>query len=324
MSRARTLLVVLISYLTLAACDSEPEQRTGEPTAEHSNHSEDEGRGEDEDHRDGEGVLAFTQEEIDAASIEVATAAPARISEVLTLYGTVQPNAERVRTVAARFPGVIQKVNAAVGDRVAAGAVLASVEANESLQTYNVTAPLAGIVTARNANPGESTGESALFTLADLSSVWVELALFPRDLARVRTGQTVRVRTVDAGLEGIGKIVYVAPITQAGQQTISARVLLDNKEARWAPGLYVAAEVVVAEREAPVAIKSVALQRVENDTVAFIRTDEGFRVQPIIAGSSDHEWTEIREGIANGERYAANNSFVLKADLGAGEAEHEH
>ena len=63
----------------------------------------------------------------------------------------------------------------------------------------------------RDANPGEQTGDKAMFTVADLSTVWVELALFPRDVAKVRVGQSVRVKSGEAGLETTGQVVYVAP-----------------------------------------------------------------------------------------------------------------
>ena len=98
-----------------------------------------------------------------------------------------------VREVAARFPGVIRSVAKNVGDPVRQGETLATVESNESLQRINrhVAADRRG--TARNANPGEQTGDRVLFTVADLSTVWVELSLFPRDSRKVRVGQIVRV-----------------------------------------------------------------------------------------------------------------------------------
>src|SRR3546814_2807966 len=82
-------------------------------------------------------------------------------------------------------------------------------ESNESLQTYSVVAPLAGVVTHRIANPGEQTGDKVLFTVADLSTVWVELSLFPRDLAKVKVGQAARVKAGDSGKSADGTIVYV-------------------------------------------------------------------------------------------------------------------
>jgi cobalt-zinc-cadmium efflux system membrane fusion protein len=282
---------------------------------------------ESEEHREHEekpGTLDFSDAEIAASGIEVLTANAAIIGELLPLYGTVQPNAERTRTVSARFAGVIQTVSAVVGDTVREGQVLATVESNESLRNYNVVAPLSGVVTARNANPGEAAGESPLFTVADLSTVWIELALFPRDFPRVRTGQEVRVRTVDGGLKGTGRIVYIAPVSQGGNQTLIARVLLENRERHWAPGLYASAEVVLAERSVPLAVRNTALQRLNDDAVVFVRTDDGFAARKVVTGASDSEWTQIQSGLSAAERYAAANSFVLKSDLGAAEADHEH
>jgi cobalt-zinc-cadmium efflux system membrane fusion protein len=279
---------------------------------------------EHREHAEKPGTLDFSDAEIAASGIEVLAVDAAIIGELLPLYGTVQPNAERTRTVSARFAGVIQTVSAVVGDTVREGQVLATVESNESLRNYNVVAPLSGVVTARNANPGEAAGESPLFTVADLSTVWIELALFPRDFPRVRAGQEVRVRTVDGGLKGTGRIVYIAPVSQGGNQTLIARVLLENRERHWAPGLYVSAEVVLAERSVPLAVRNTALQRLNDDTVVFVRTDEGFAARKVITGASDSEWTQIQSGLSAAERYAAANSFVLKSDLGAAEADHEH
>src|SRR3546814_4222908 len=87
--------------------------------------------------------------------MEFSVAGPAQIRETLSLYGAIVPNAERVRDIAARYPGVIRSVDRSIGDTVRQGQVLATVESNESLQTYSVVAPLAGVVTHRIANPGD-------------------------------------------------------------------------------------------------------------------------------------------------------------------------
>jgi cobalt-zinc-cadmium efflux system membrane fusion protein len=186
-----------------------------------------------------------------------------------------------------------------------------------------VTAPLSGVVTARNANPGEQTGDKTLFTVADLSSVWVELSLFPRDVAKVRLGQSVRVTSTDTGLAATGKVIYVAPFGSSASQTLTARVLLDNSSRRWAPGLYVTAAVTLAESQVPVAVRSGAIQSLDGGSVVFVRSDEGFEPRSVRIGRSDGENSEVLEGIEPGETYAASNSFILKAEIGKGEAAHE-
>ena len=108
----------------------------------------------EEEHKDEEGQLDLTPEKIAQAGIKTEVAGPATIREVLPLYGTITPNAERVRDVSARFPGTIRNVAKKIGDAVRQGETLATVESNESLQAYAITAPLGGVVTVRNANPG--------------------------------------------------------------------------------------------------------------------------------------------------------------------------
>ena len=268
-------------------------------------------------------IVTMTPEKAKAAQIETTDAGPVVIRETLPLYGVIAPNAVRVREVAARFPGVIRGVNKAIGDAVRQGELLATVESNESLQTYPVIAPLAGVVTARSANPGEQTGDKSLFTVADLSSVWVELSLFPRDIQKVRVGQSVRVKSPDTGSGADGKVIYVAPFGQSANQTLTARVLLDNADRRWAPGLYVTSEVTLAETKVPLAVRNEAIQSIEEKNVVFVQVATGFEARPVQIGRSDSEYTEVLSGLDAGQKYATRNSYVLKADLGKGSAEHE-
>jgi cobalt-zinc-cadmium efflux system membrane fusion protein len=335
------LLLVAVLVALAGGCGgsgSAGNQATGSPglAAEHDEegHAEEEHGDDEEGHADHDehagheeetpGAIRLTPAQIAAAAIVVGTAGPAQIRERLPLYGVVAPNAERVRDITPRFPGVIRSVAKRLGDPVRQGEALATVESNESLQTYALTAPLAGVVTARNANPGEQTGDRALFTVADLSTVWVEVALFPRDRNRVKAGQLVQVRSGDTGQVAEGRVVYVAPFGSASNQTLSARVLLDNADGRWAPGLYVTVDVTLAVSEVPVAVRNEALQMLDARTVVFVEGPEGFEPLTVATGRSDGDATEITNGLKPGDRYAAGNSFILKAELGKGEASHEH
>ena len=327
-----TLTIVLILLpIALSACgSSEPETAASALTEavapKDENHGEagqEEKSHEEGGHEESKGGLTLKPEQLKAAGIELAAIGPAQIRETLPLYGAVAPNAERVREAAARFPGVIRGVNRKIGDAVQQGDVLATVESNESLQTYSVTAPLAGVIIARSANPGEQTGDKALFTVADLSTVWVELSLFPRDVAKVRVGQSVRVKSPDSRQSAEGNLVYVAPFGQAANQTLIARVLLDNPERRWAPGLYVTAEVTLAETPVPLAVRNEAVQNLEGRDVIFVQEDHGLSPYPVQLGRSDGEHSELLSGPGAGERYVTKNSYILKADLGKGSAEHE-
>ena len=312
----KLLHLMIVVPLWLSACGGAEKSATPAPQAEA-------GHKEAGEHAEESGHIALTPEQIKVTGIQLAQAGPARIRETLPLYGVIAPNAERVRDVAARFPGAIRSVTKKIGDAVREGEALATVEANESLQAYTVTAPLSGVVIARHANPGEQSDDKPLFTVADLSTVWVELSLFPRDVAKVRVGQEARVKSAEAGLEATGKVVYVAPFGQAANQTLTARVLVDNPERRWAPGLYVTAEVTLAETAAPLAIRNEAVQTLEDHSVVFVRDNEGFAPHEVTLGRSDGEFAEVLSGLKVGDTYATANSFIIKAELGKGSAENE-
>lgn len=267
--------------------------------------------------------ISLTPEQIKTAGISLESAGPAKLRETLPLYGSIVANAERMRDVTARFPGLIQSINRTVGDPVRQGEALATIESNESLQTYAIASPLAGVVTARTANVGEQAGDKPLFVVADLSTVWVELSLFPRDASKVRVGQSARVKSPDLDFSAQGKVTYVAPFGSSANQTLTARVLLDNAQRRWAPGLYVTAEVTLAEREVPLAIRRSAIQMMNDAPVVFVQTDGGFQVRPVRLGKADGDMTEILSGLHPGEIYAAEDSYVLKAEALKSEAAEE-
>lgn len=269
-------------------------------------------------------ALKLTPEARKAAGLVVAPAGPATLVESLPLYGVVKPNAERVRSVTARFPGVVRSVSVKIGDSVKQGQALATVESNESLQVYTVSSPQAGVITERFTNPGEQAEGQPLFTVADLSTVWVELALFPRDRGRVQTGQSVRVQTADGGPVGEGRIVFVSPLSSGATQSLTARVQLANDDGRWSPGLYVQAQVGIGESSVALAVPAAALQELEGGTSVFVDDADGLEPRVVKTGRSDGRVVEILEGLQAGDAVVGEGSFVLKAELGKGEAEHEH
>ena len=316
-------LYMLIAAFALAGCgaqDPSPAPSIARESDDHADHDED----ADEDAHGAEGVVSLTEQQLADAQIELATAGTARIRETLPLYGRITPNAVGVRQVTPRFPGVIRSIAKNFGDTVREGETLAVIESNESLLRYNVVSPISGVVTTRNANPGEQTGDRVLFTVADLSSVWVEVSLFPRDVGKVAPDQMVLVRGADDAARAEGRVIWVAPFGSSENQTLTARVLLDNTNRRWAPGLYVTAEVTLAEMDVPVAIRNEALQTLEDRTVVFVRDADGFEPRPVQIGRRDADSSEVTSGLAAGDVYVARNSFTLKAELGKGEAEHAH
>lgn len=271
-----------------------------------------------------EGRTRIAPEMAKGAGVETAVAGPGQIEEQLSLYGTIQADPQRVRSVSARFPGIIRSVRGKVGDVVRQGQQLATVESNESLQTYGVTAPISGVITERHANPGEASDEAPLFQIADFSAVRAELNVFPRDRGRLRPGQSVRVKAADGAQEASGVIDFVSPLGTGTGQTVVVRVQLDNKDSAWTPGQFIEGSVTISATELPVVIRRDALQTFRDWDVAFVNVGDTYEFRPLELGRSDGERVEIISGLKAGDTYVTANSYLIKADIEKSGASHDH
>lgn len=271
-----------------------------------------------------EGRVQIEASAAEAALIVAEVAGPAAIRERLVLTGTIQANPARMARVRARFPGVIREVRKALGKTVAAGDLLATVQSNESLETYRVTSPVGGVVLLRSAVAGEATGEEPMFVVGDLSKLWAELDVFGRDLASIKPGQPVRIASLDEQRAAESVIAAISPVTSHASQSVRARVVLDNAQELWRPGQFVHGEVTVAETTAPLAVKNSALQRFRDFTVVFAQVGDTYEVRMLELGKTDGKWTEVLGGLEPGERYVTGNSFLIKADIDKSGASHDH
>jgi cobalt-zinc-cadmium efflux system membrane fusion protein len=192
----------------------------------------------------------------------------------------------------------------------------------ETLRRQEVRAPIAGRITARPAVLGAAVApEAEVYTVADLSTVWVEMAVPPGDLTFVKEGMTVRIRD-EGAVRGEGRIVFLSPVLDPATRSARAVVEVPNTEGALRPGGFVTAEVATEERRVDVLVPRAAVLDIGGESVIFVRTPEGFEKREIVLGRSDQEEAEVVSGLEAGERYAAGNSFVLKAELGKSQAEH--
>jgi len=270
-----------------------------------------------------EGRTKISAEVAEAFGLEPLVAGPAVLKETVTVYGRIMTNTERVREVSARFDGVIQSVTPSIGDSVSEGQPLATIESNESLKSYTIKAPIGGVITQRDANPGEQTGGRQLFTITDTSSVWVDLAVFPADRARVTAGAPVTI-TAATGGQPVESTIARVNVQAEANQSVKARVVLDNPDGRFLPGTYVTAEVTVGTHPVPLAVKRTGLQAFRDFTVVYAQIGDEYEVRMLELGRQDREWVEVLGGLDPGTRYVSENSYLVKADIEKSGASHDH
>jgi cobalt-zinc-cadmium efflux system membrane fusion protein len=220
-------------------------------------------------------------------------------------------------------------VNALWGEEVKKGDILARVESNKSLRSFNVVSPLDGIIMARNTNVGDVVGDEPLFTIADLSEVWAEFHVFPSDLPSIQHGQMVHVSSLNIHQDKEQDITeatlrMLLPTADANSQTVLAIVPLDNKEGLWRPGMTVKGNVLVNEKQVPIAVKTSAVQRFRDFHVVFAKVGNTYEVRMLELGISDSEMVEVIGGLKPDTEYVTENSFLVKADVEKSGASHDH
>lgn len=364
--------------------------------AQHDAHGED-GHGYDDEqaeegHADEEGKLHLSSAQIEAAGVQLVAAGPRELGTAISYPGEIRFDEDRTAHVVPRVPGVVESVQADLGQAVKRGQVLAVIasqqisdlrseqqaaqrrlelarltfqreqqlwqerisaeqdyqQARQVLQEaeialanarqkvaavgpagagnrYELRAPFDAVVVEKHMSVGEVVDASSnAFTLSDLSRVWATFAVAPRDLNRVVTGRSVTVSAPDLGAEVEGTVNYVGSLLGEQNRAATVRATLANPNGAWRPGLFVNIAVSVERSTAAVVVPESALQTWEEQTVVFVRTEQGFEARPVTTGRRDAGQVELVAGLAAGTQVAAAGSFVLKSELGKGSAEHSH
>jgi membrane fusion protein, heavy metal efflux system len=329
MKTSPTILVAFVAAALGVAFGAYGYSLLGPARVEHAEHAADKKPEKPNDHveQDEHGAdrIRISDVKLAAAGVTLAEAASVTLTDTLAFNGILRANQEAVVQVTPRFPGVAKSIQKRIGDKVGKDDLLAAIESNQSLTVYELKAPIAGTIIERQISLGEYASEQKpAFVVADLSTIWVDLSIYRQDLRRVRLNDEVLIDPDDGRGEIKGTISYMAPIGSSETQTALARVVLPNPDGRLRPGLFVTARLILAARNVAVAVRRSAIQTLENRTIVFVREDgDKIEARPVELGDSDPRHVEIKAGLSAGEHYVAENSFVVKAEMGKGEAEHD-
>ncbi len=276
---------------------------------------------------DHEELVIFTPTEIEEFGIQIREAGPGRITLTRSLPGEVQVNDNRLAHIGPRYEGIVTKVNATVGDAVKEGQILAVVESDGTLATYDLKTFISGTIIEKHMTLGEPVSrENAGFVVADLSTVWIDITVYQRDLDLITVGKEATFRTSSQDRTYSGKISYITPVVDKHTRTATARMVVSNPDGYWKPGMFIMTEVVTEKIDAAVVVPVTAVHTMEDSPVIFVETDEGFHPQQVTIGRKGSTQLEILSGLEAGERYVSDGGFVMKAELGKdslGEG-HEH
>jgi cobalt-zinc-cadmium efflux system membrane fusion protein len=270
-----------------------------------------------------EGRTSISPAMVTAFGIETATAGPTSISQNLDVIGQTVAHQELSRQISARFNGIVTAVYVSVGERVREGQRLLTVESDSSLTPYTINSPISGYISQRIANPGEQTNSRVLLEILNTSQVWAELSIHLSQRNQVTEGMPIRISSPisEATISGV---IDSFNLSVRPNQSIIARVLIDNENNAFAPGTFIEGSIETGEIEVPLAVKRTGLQPFRDFTVVFAQIGDTYEVRMLDLGRQDGEWIEVLGGLNPGTTYVTTNSYVLKADVEKSGASHDH
>jgi len=195
---------------------------------------------------------------------------------------------------------------------------------NTDSRLYKIRSPIDGIVLQRHITKGEYIeNTNMIYEIANFEVVWVEIGIYPKDLDPIKVGQLVEVINPNDGRQQTASIIFVSPVIEDETITAKAVAEIENSTPIWRPGTFVKVHIATNKIKAPIAIPHEAIQEINNQPTIFVKNAEGFEIRPVTLGEKDHHLQKITSGLEEGERFAASKTFILKAELGKNELEHE-
>lgn len=201
------------------------------------------------------------------------------------------------------------------------------IRTRQPLRTFTLLAPRTGTVVAKQALAGlYADVATELYTLSDLSRVWVQVDVYAPNTTRLHVGDAVRLTI--AGLAPVQvPVAFVSPTLDAATRTVQARLELDNADRRYRPGDFAIAELDVDLGEG-LGVPDDAIVRTGTRNLVFVVLPTHVEPREVQLGDSAGGWTRVLAGVQAGELVASRAAFLLDSESrirgSSGGAGHAH
>jgi cobalt-zinc-cadmium efflux system membrane fusion protein len=234
----------------------------------------------------------------------------------LTTATSVEQSAATASALAAEVRGAEQRL-LAIG--ISEAELRAIDRGGAPPRFVTIRAPLAGDVVERNAVLGQVVDSTEpILHIADLSTVWVELDVFERELPRVAAGDTAEIRS-EAHPESAfhGTVNHVGSVVDERTRTAGVRVEVDNTERLLRPGQFVHADLRThGEPRQAFVVPRAAVTPIEGQTSVFVREDAThFLARAVELGATHGDRVEVTGGLGSGDEIVVAGIFALKSEM---------
>jgi membrane fusion protein, copper/silver efflux system len=189
------------------------------------------------------------------------------------------------------------------------------------MRTVTLAAPASGFVIDKKVVQGQSiqAGEE-LYTIADLSDVWVEAQLREEDAGRVGIGATATLQfTSYPGRVFSGRVTYIDPMLGEQARTVKARITVPNSDGRIKPGMY-ATVILNSSTQSALTVPRSAVVQTGERALVFVDLGNGkLNAQPVRLGRTGGEYVEVLSGLTSGQRVVTSAQFLIDSESNLGE-----
>ena len=282
---------------------------------------------EEERHAQDGGGIAISTESQAAIGLKVERLQVVAMPETLTVVGRILQDAQTCHHIPAKSPGEVVSISATLGQPVAKGTVLAVVKGRDGKETPVVSGH-AGVVTAAHVSPGEQVDAMTyLFSVTEVDPLWGVLDIHEKNLARIRVGQAVDVRTAaypDSAFRA--KVIFISPEIDALTRTVKARVSIANPDGRLKLGMFLDASVRLDSGSRGLFVPRAAVQTGPEGPIVFLRKGEAeFAPAAVVVGREQGDWVQLLGGVKAGDAVVVAGAFLVKSEMLKGEIdEHGH
>ncbi len=183
--------------------------------------------------------------------------------------------------------------------------------------TMHIHAPIAGVITSRNARTGQKVGSNTvMFEIMDLSTVWCEADIFEKDLKNVKMGQRIRLQVSAYPDQSFnGRIFYISSTLNDITKTMKILIEIDNRNEMLKPGMFADTHIVMGKKENILAVPREAILMDEHIPIVFLKEPGGYHRHIVETGIVSDIYTEIVSGISDGAIVVTKGNYQLKSKI---------
>lgn len=187
----------------------------------------------------------------------------------------------------------------------------------QSGSVFPLTAPFTGTVIEKKAVLGElAQPDASLFTVADLSTLWIESDLFEKDLGKFKLGAPATVTLAAYPGEVFhGRLTYISSTMDKETRTVKARVEVPNPDGRLKPEMFARVAISTGASAKALLVPEEAVLLVQGQPTVFVAEHGGFEPRAVEVGERITGYAVLKSGVAVGERVVVSGAYALKARL---------